>query len=535
MEDAELLREYVERGDQNAFGELVRRHIDLVYSAALRRMAGDRHRAEEVTQMVFTDLARKAKQLRNHPMLAAWLHQSTRWAAAGLRRAEVRRRKNETAAAEQMSPSPDAPCDWEQLRPILDEALDSLNEPDRKAVLLRFFSGQAYLEIGSQLGVNENTARMRVERALEKLQGLLARRGVTSTAAALSVVLTQNAVTAAPAGLATSTTAACMTSVVAGAGVGVIAPHYLMANIQLGLAGMLALGLAIGVVVQQHSNAAIEQRVLSIRNERTTRATELTGLREQLSQQEVRIHALDQQIATARELADPPLNPAQRERQRLDMIVRKGELDERYAALFVDLKLGPGELDQLKALLVDRNQAIYDAVAIAKEQGLPFLSTAEAAALKKPAVADIDVRIRNLLGAPKADSFFEYEELEPFRQILFDVLIRANLPDDLRYQQASAKWAKLLHASAPEHLDNLIQANGWYVPWPAKFVAEASRLDESFGKYLAQNEKESQARQRMFEIARDAALAGKIKLHPNSAPDYPVSRKEGPTKSVLSP
>jgi RNA polymerase sigma factor (sigma-70 family) len=530
MEDADLLREYVERGDQNAFGELVRRHIDLVYSAALRRMAGDRHRAEEVTQMVFTDLARKAKQLRNHPVLAAWLHQSTRWAAAGLRRAEVRRRINEAAAAEHLSPSADGSCDWDQLRPILDEALDSLNETDRKAVLLRFFSGRAYLEIGSQLGVNENTARMRVERALEKLQGLLARRGVTSTATALGVVLTQNAVTAAPAGLASSTTAACMTSVVAGAGIGAIAPHFLMANIQLGLAGMLALGLAIGVVVQQHSNAAIEQRLVSIRNERTSRETELAGLREQLSQQEVRIHALDQQIATAKELADPPLNPAQRERQRLDMIVRKGELDIKYAPLFVELKLGPGELDQLKALIVERNQAIFDAIAMAKEDGVTFLSPTEADALKKPALADIDARIRGLLGTPKAESFFEYEELEPFRQMLFAVMLNGRSTNDPRFHEDLAKWAKVLRASNPEYLDEMVRANGWPVPWPYKFVAEASRLDDRFGKWLEQDGKESLARQRMYEIGRDAALEGKLKLDAKSALDYPATAKGGPAK-----
>ena len=99
MDDTQLLREYVEKGSQPAFARLVEQHVDLVYSAALRRVGGDTHRANEVTQMVFTDLARKAASLTNHPLLAGRLHQSTRWAASGLRRTEQRRLAIETAAA----------------------------------------------------------------------------------------------------------------------------------------------------------------------------------------------------------------------------------------------------------------------------------------------------------------------------------------------------------------------------------------------------------------------------------------------------
>src|SRR6185369_14902396 len=102
-------------------------------------------------------------------------------------------------------PAPD--LDWERLRPVLDAAMLELNETDREAVLLRYFDNRPHAEIASRLGLSENAARMRVDRALEKLRTLLARRGV-STTAALSAVILANAVQAAPAGLVVTISAA---------------------------------------------------------------------------------------------------------------------------------------------------------------------------------------------------------------------------------------------------------------------------------------------------------------------------------------
>lgn len=146
MDDTHLLREYVDKNSEPAFARLVAQHLDLVYSAALRRVSGDHHHAEEVTQMVFTDLAQKAGQLKNHPLLAGWLHRSTRWAAAGLRRAEQRRIANEQAAATDPSTTlaSEPPANWAQLAPLLDAALDSLNDKDRDAVLMRYFNNRLF-------------------------------------------------------------------------------------------------------------------------------------------------------------------------------------------------------------------------------------------------------------------------------------------------------------------------------------------------------------------------------------------------------
>src|SRR5579884_677821 len=97
-EDAELLRQYAENQSDAAFGELVRRHLNLVYSAALRQVGGDAHLAQDVAQAVFCDLARKARLLAAHPVLVGWLYSSVHYAAAKAVRAEQRRRARERVA-----------------------------------------------------------------------------------------------------------------------------------------------------------------------------------------------------------------------------------------------------------------------------------------------------------------------------------------------------------------------------------------------------------------------------------------------------
>jgi len=218
--DCDLLRSYAETKSEVAFAELVRRHLDLVYSAALRQVNGDAHLAQDVAQTVFTDLARKAGLLSRRPVLIGWLYTSARFAAAKAVRAERRRRAHEREAQSMRElDDPTTDLDWTKLRPVLDEAMHELKEADREAILLRYFEQRQLAEIGARLGVSENTARMRVERALDKLRAHLVRRGISTSAAVLSTAISVSAVQTAPAGFAATLTSASLAGAAAGSGI----------------------------------------------------------------------------------------------------------------------------------------------------------------------------------------------------------------------------------------------------------------------------------------------------------------------------
>jgi len=205
-----LLEEYVRTGSETAFGELAARYVGLVYSAALRLVEGDTHRAEDVAQMVFVDLARKARRLPKEVMLGGWLHRHTCFVAANAMRGERRRQSRERQAVEMNALQDNPGADFSLIAPILDEAINELGEADRTAILLRFFEQRDFGSVGEALGSNEDAARMRVNRALGKLESLLKRRGVTTSAAAVGVALSVNAVQAVPAALAAVISAAAV-------------------------------------------------------------------------------------------------------------------------------------------------------------------------------------------------------------------------------------------------------------------------------------------------------------------------------------
>src|ERR1043165_4173401 len=99
LDDSQLLHEFVKKGSQEAFSELSRRYVNLVYSSALRQL-GNSHTAEDVTQAVFIVLAKKASNLRRGTVLPSWLLQTTAYAVSNARRAAARRRIHEQKAAE---------------------------------------------------------------------------------------------------------------------------------------------------------------------------------------------------------------------------------------------------------------------------------------------------------------------------------------------------------------------------------------------------------------------------------------------------
>jgi RNA polymerase sigma factor (sigma-70 family) len=198
--DLELLGQYARNRAQDAFTEIVRRHVDLVYSAALRQVRSPQL-AEEVAQSVFTDLARNAGKLKPGTILTAWLYQVTRRTAVDVVRKESRRQLREQIASEMNAMNATDP-DWTRVEPFLDEAMHTLDDTDRAAVLLRYFENKSFREVGQTLGTSDDAAQKRVSRAVERLREFYSRHGVTVGASGLAVVLSANAVQAAPVGLA---------------------------------------------------------------------------------------------------------------------------------------------------------------------------------------------------------------------------------------------------------------------------------------------------------------------------------------------
>jgi RNA polymerase sigma factor (sigma-70 family) len=280
--DSELLANFARTNSEDAFAELVKRHVNLVYSAAQRQVNGDEHLAKDVAQMVFTDLARKANSLSRRESLSGWLYTSAHFAAAKIIRGENRRRDREEKFMREPTHENAPEADWEKLRPTLDDAMHELKETDREAVLLRYFENRQFAEVGAKLGLNENAARMRVERALEKLRDIFIKRGVT-TATALASVISANAVQLAPANLAATLTTASIASV----GTGTFTLLKIMTATKLKLAfNALVVAGAVTAFVIQHQM----QNKLRADNE---------SLRQQITQLQTENESLSNQLATA--------------------------------------------------------------------------------------------------------------------------------------------------------------------------------------------------------------------------------------------
>lgn len=262
-DDATLLHRYVAAHDEAAFAEFVQRRIGLVYSAALRQLAGDDHLARDASQLVFIDAARKARALARHPLLTGWLYTATHHAAAKLVRGEQRRRFHENKVHTMNAPLVEtaAAPDWERLHPLLDAALQELGEADRSAILLRFFENHSFGVVGRQLRLSEDAARKRVDRALGKLHAALARRGIASTSAALTAIISTQAVHAAPAGLAQAVTVLAIKSAAGATLTAGTLALFAWPKVQLGVAALLVAVVGAGVAREQAALSTLRSEI----------------------------------------------------------------------------------------------------------------------------------------------------------------------------------------------------------------------------------------------------------------------------------
>jgi RNA polymerase sigma factor (sigma-70 family) len=262
--DSELLRRYRESRCERAFTEIVERHIDFVYSAARRQVAGNADLAKDVAQQVFIELAQKASSLKPDTVLTSWLYTRTRFAASKALRSEQRRHAREEKACMEPQTPPTPEPGWHELQPVLDTVMHELDERDRAAVLLRYFEKRPLADVGAKLGLTEDAARMRLARALEKLRQLLARRGITSTTAALAGLLAQQTVSAAPAGLALNIAGTALaTASTTTTGLTLTAIMATKSKIALVTAAVIAL--ATPLVVQNQANVKLRDEARALR------------------------------------------------------------------------------------------------------------------------------------------------------------------------------------------------------------------------------------------------------------------------------
>ncbi len=430
VDDAQLLRRYGQDRSEPAFTTLVQRHVNLVYFAALRRVGGDRHLADEVTQRVFTDLSRKALSLTNRPVLTGWLYTSTRYAAAQAVRSEQRRRHYEQEAHAMRETDSTPVENWEQLRPVIDEALDELSERDREAVLLRYFENRPLTEIGVKYRLSPDAARMRVDRALEKLRALLTKRGIASTSSALAIVFIAQAGLAAPADLIATVVSASLGPAGAATTATLALWKILAAITVAGIgAGVLYHGIGLNsspstsvTTNAKHPTAAALAPTLSApavthvapttapdakgKNDRRGRTTESFGWRqvslfagEETEKTPHTVKEFKAKMETDAEFSETVTAQA------------TDHLDRFYGYLFRALNLPAPELNQFKALLIDKERIKIDAVGAQQSLGFPMRETR---GLLHEGVEQgqqtVDAEIEALLGDAHYIQYLRYRE-----------------------------------------------------------------------------------------------------------------------------
>jgi RNA polymerase sigma factor (sigma-70 family) len=412
MEDAKLLCCYLEDCSEKAFAELVSRHVNLVYFAALRRVGGDRHLAEEVTQRVFADLAHKAASLKSRSVLAGWLYTSTRFAAAQAVRTERRRRTYEQEAQTMNELHAVAEPGWDQLRPIIDEVMDELNEHDREAVLLRFFENRSLAEIGAKFSLSPDAARMRIDRALDKLRGLLAKRGIASTAVVLAEIFASQLGAAAPIGLV----ARIVDAVPGPAGTITAVTFGLWKILTILAIGAVAGGLIVYVADRMHPPAAAFGAVSQIcgtgqnpiKPANSGDSSSQAAGNSSLGQQRLPSDKI-KSVMTRNEILEQ-MNADPQYRASLVALARS-LLDFIYGPLFKNLNLSADRLERFKDLLIEKESIyndIYDTLAYEPVHDTEYRTLFDQ--LDGELSKDVNDKIEAFLTSPEYAQFVDYSE-----------------------------------------------------------------------------------------------------------------------------
>jgi len=424
--DTELLERYARDHSQEAFAELVHRHVDLVYSSALRRVGRDAHLAEDVTQDVFTELARKAESLVGRTALEGWLYTTSRFKAVDVVRKASRRRIREAILMNANQAVDTAEPDWEKLRPLIDEALDSLGKADGEILLLRYFGNRSFVDLARSLALSEDAARMRSARALDRLRAALAKRGIKSTAEALGLTLAKNAVVAAPLGLAARVSEGALAMAKGSASMAATALHAThSAKLATGVATLALLLASVATEVHEarahqraaeslaraeRENAAAEARNQATESKLDATLAEESRLKAALQATQASIDAAKAQRSGASDLAAVGRDFVARNPGAQQLIAGHDMAHnaQKYAALFGSLGLTPDKQAQFLRVLAGRSDLGLTWYT-APDTGTPTAAIAGGSDSYSP--DQVAAQLRNLLGDDGYKAYQDFNKL----------------------------------------------------------------------------------------------------------------------------
>jgi len=297
----ELVQEFARSGAESAFGEIVRRHLNLVHSVALR-CTGHEGDAQDVTQAVFILLARKAGSLSAKTVLPGWLYETTRFTASRLQRTNIRRHAREQEAYMQSTLNDgDTTQAWAQLEPHLESAMSGLEESDRALLVLRFYQNQTAAQTAAQLGIQADAAHKRTTRALDKLRNIFAGRGITLSTTAIAAAVSAHSVQAAPMGLGAKITSAAVISAAVTHGTGLMSVALQKALVSLLLVAAVGLliyqtqqarTLRVQIETLKEKQAPLLVTIQQLQRERDDASRRAESLKEDLAKTEIDNHEL---------------------------------------------------------------------------------------------------------------------------------------------------------------------------------------------------------------------------------------------------
>lgn len=480
--DLELLGRYTREQSQDAFTSLVNRHLDLVYSAALRQVRS-RELAEDVCQTVFTNLAQKASTLKPGTVLSAWLYHVTRLAAIDVVRREARRQAREQIAF-QMSELHENQAEWKQIEPLLDEAMHELDEDDRMAIILRFFENKSLREVGEAIGASEDATQKRVSRALERLRAFCAKRQVPVGTTALAALLSTQAIQAAPAGLSAAVVTSSITAVAASASLttpAIVAASkaIVMTTLQKVVIGTVITGAVLTGVYQTKQASDLRGEVQELRlahehqialsnqveqlqaeRDKATNAVaallaenatlkknpgEVLKLRGEVGRLRQENVAIGSSSAVSKLTSDPKATKLLRDQQKVGM----GMI---YRGLSQKLKLTPEQTEQLNDTLADHIMANVSNVTAVLRDKLPLEQADQVFNAQENALQQ---QIASVLGPEGASDYQEYT-----RNLLQRLTVEQFKPQITGEEEAKAEKAKQLEQLLREEAQKVIAQNG---------------------------------------------------------------------------